>query len=95
MTSPIRLSVAPRAQRDRASILQYTLVTWGADQRDVYDEILDDAFRRVQAFPDIGHPIEGKPSNLREYHLEHHVIQYRRAPDAVVILRIVNPRRRR
>lgn len=95
MTSPIRLDYAARALRDIRFILQYTEDTWGSQQEDLYRQILRDAFERIRDFPDIGHPVEGKPSNFREYHLRHHVIQYRREPDRVVILRVVNPRRRR
>ncbi len=95
MTSRISLIVTPRAQRDRQSILQYTLTTWGSGQRDEYDEILDNAFDLIHHFPDIGHPAGGRPSSIREFHLKYHVIQYRREPDRVVILRIINPRRRK
>jgi len=95
MTSRIRLDYAAQALRDLRSILQYTEETWGSDQEDVYRQLLRDAFERIQSFPEIGHPVEGRPSNVREYHLRHHLIQYRREPDRVVILRIVNSRRRR
>jgi plasmid stabilization system protein ParE len=95
MTSSTRLAISARARVEIRDILQYTLATWGTGQRDRYETILYDAFERIRTFPDIGHPAEGRPANIREYHLEHHVIQYRREPDRIVILRIVNPRRRR
>ncbi len=95
MTSPIRLDYAARALRDLRFILQYTEDTWGSDQEEVYRQILQNAFERIRTFPEIGHPAEGRPPNIREYHLRHHVIQYRREADRVVILRIVNPRRGR
>ncbi|MBA2469754.1 MAG: type II toxin-antitoxin system RelE/ParE family toxin [Chloroflexia bacterium] len=95
MTSNIRLVISAQARAQIEDIGQYTLKIWGSGQRGIYDQILDDAFHLIQQFPDIGHPAEGQPSNVREYHLRHHVIQYRREPERVVILRIVNPRRRR
>lgn len=95
MTSSIDVIVSPRAERNVRDILQYTAKTWGTGQRDIYRKVLRDAFERIGVFPEIGHPVEGKPSNVREYHIRHHVIQYRRDPDRVVILRIMNPRRRR
>jgi len=95
MTSLIRLEYAAQALRDIRFILQYTEDMWGSDQEEAYRQLLRDAFVRIQSFPEIGHPAEGQASNVREYHLRHHVIQYRREPDRVVILRIVNPRRRR
>jgi plasmid stabilization system protein ParE len=94
MKSPIEIRVSRRARKDRSEILQYTFATWGQDQLEVYDAALESAFQRIQAFPDIGHPIEGRPSNLRSYHLEHHASEYPREADWITILRIINPRRR-
>jgi plasmid stabilization system protein ParE len=95
MTSRIELVVSARAEQDRTGILRYTYSTWGEQQLIAYDRILEQAFDRIRLFPDIGHPVEGKPSNIHEYVLPHHVIQYRREPKRVVILRLMNPRRRR
>lgn len=95
MTSRIRLAVTPRARSHIEDILQYTAETWGLDQQDAYEQVLYAAFDRIRAFPDIGHPVSGHPANIREYHLQHHVIYYRREPEAVDILRIVSSRRRR
>jgi len=95
MTSNIDVVLLPRAQWDVREILQYTFDTWGTGQYEAYRKVLDNAFERLGAFPEIGHPAAGRPSSIREYHLEHHVIQYRRELTRVVILRIVSPRRRR
>jgi plasmid stabilization system protein ParE len=95
MTSRIYLVITPRAQRDRREIFQYTLSKWGSGQRDTYDQILENGFDLIRHFPDIGHPVAGRPSNIREYHLEYHIIQYRREPERVVIPHLINPRRRR
>lgn len=95
MTSNIDVILLPRARQEVREILQYTFDSWGIGQHDAYRQVLDNAFERIGIFPDIGHPAGGQPSNIREYHLRHHVIQYRREPDRVVILRIINPRRRR
>jgi plasmid stabilization system protein ParE len=95
MTSSIEVAVSVRARADTEDVLQYTAETWGTGQRDRYEDILYAAFERIGVFPEIGHPVEGRPSNIREFHLRHHIIQYRREPERVIILRIVNPRRRR
>lgn len=95
MTSNIEVLLLPQAREDVRDILQYTFDTWGSGQRDAYRHVLERAYERLRAFPDIGHPAAGRPSNIREYHLEHHIIYYRREPDRIVILRIVSPRRRR
>ena len=93
MTSSIDVVITRRARRQIEDILQYTHKMWGEDQRDRYEAILYAAFRRLRDFPDLGHPAEGKPSNIRILHLEHHNIHYRREPERIVILRIVSPRR--
>ena len=56
---------------------------------------LNDAFRQIQAFPDIGKVTDESRPNIRQYQVEHHLILYRREPGAVTILRVVNPRRLR
>jgi len=93
MTSRISLAISARVHIE--DILQYTLATWGSGQRERYEDVLYAAFERIRTFPEIGHPVVGRPSNIREDHLEHHIIYYRREPDRIVILRIVSPRRRR
>jgi toxin ParE1/3/4 len=93
--SRIDLEFQAVAEEDIADILQYTLQRWGEEQLEAYWSILWDAFQHIRRFPDIGHTVEGRPSNIREYVLPNHVIHYQREPERVVILRIVNPRRRR
>ncbi len=93
MTSRISLAITARARSHIEDILQYTLKTWDVGQRDRYETILYNAFERIRLYPDIGHPAHGKPADVREYHLPHHIIFYRREPERVVILRIVSPRR--
>lgn len=95
MTSSIDLVISPRAQRDRRGILLYTLKTWGIQQRDRYDQVLEDGFDLIRTHPDIGVAAPGRPSTIRELILEHHIIQYRREADRVVILRLVGHRQRR
>ncbi|MGI8964154.1 MAG: type II toxin-antitoxin system RelE/ParE family toxin [Thermomicrobiales bacterium] len=93
MTSSISLGYSRRALSNITEIFQYTHDTWGSDQEGRYKDILDNAFDLIQRFPDIGHPVEGRQSSIRAYHLRHHIIEYRREPDRIVILRIVSPRR--
>jgi len=92
MTSSISLRISPRAERDVETVLRYSLRIWGEEQRILYDALLWEAFRRIQAFPDIDRVTDEDRPRRREYHLEHHTILYRHAPDAVTILRVINPR---
>lgn len=94
MTSSTELRLSLRAEANIRNILQYTLQTWGTGQRDAYQQRLGQAFLTIRDFPDIGYPVAaGSP--IRAYHLEHHTIVYRRDPETVTILRVVNPRRLR
>jgi len=68
---------------------------WGNTQADAYVDLIDSAFRRIQTFPEIGMVADETRPNLREYQLEYHLILYRREPNAVTILRVINPRRLR
>jgi toxin ParE1/3/4 len=95
MTSSIRLDYSNRAVQDIRDILQYTLERWGDEQEERYRQALYDGFHNIRQHPDIGRQAPGRTSNVRELILEHHIIQYRREPERVVILRIVGHRQRR
>ncbi|MDQ3653690.1 MAG: type II toxin-antitoxin system RelE/ParE family toxin [Chloroflexota bacterium] len=95
MTSNIELRVSPEAERNIDDILQYTLKTWGNGQAMTYYTLLWNAFRRVQAFPEIGRRATENRPEVRELVLEYHTIVYRYRDNTVTILRIVNPRRGR
>ena len=95
MKSGIDLIILPEAEQDIVDILQYTLETWGEDQETAYWSTLWDAFQRIQLFPDIGRPQSSSSPYIRELLLAHHSIVYRREPDQIVILRVLNPQRRR
>lgn len=94
MTSRIDLRFSLRAEAKIRDIMQYTLVTWGTGQKDAYQRRLEQAFLSIRDFPDNGYPVTAN-SRVRAYHLEHHTIVHRHDPDAVTILRIVNPHRLR
>lgn len=94
MTSSIEVVVSPRALRQFERILDYTERQWGSGQRTVYRKLLENAFRRISDFPEIGRPVADGPPGLRELVLRHHTIVYRRDPEHVTILRIRTHRRR-
>jgi plasmid stabilization system protein ParE len=95
MTSSIEVIVSPRARRQFELILSYTERQWGTGQRAVYRDVLEAAFRRIGAFPDVGKSVQNGPPWLRELVLRHHTIVYRRDPDRVTILRIRGHQQRR
>lgn len=87
-----RLEIAFEAQQDLDDILQYTLEAWDEEQLLRYMSLLDQAFLRVQEYPELG--IE-RANGIREHALRHHVILYRYANDTVTVLRVMHPRRLR
>ncbi len=95
MTSSIRLDYSDRAVQDIRDILQYTFDRWGDEQEERYRQVLYGGFYTIRLHPDIGRQSPGRSSNIREHILEHHIIQYRREAERVVILRIVGHRQRR
>ncbi len=92
MTSSIDLVISFKARQDIYDVLQYTIDTWGDEQADDYERVLDAAFQRIRAFPEIGHV---RNDGIREYALQHHLIVYRFEAETVTILRVLHPRRLR
>ncbi len=84
MTSSIELRVSPRAERDIATILNYTRKTWGTGQEDTYALVIRNAFGRIQAFPKIGRRVSEHRPAVRELVLEYHTIVYRYRGDTVI-----------
>lgn len=95
MKSGTEFIILPEAEDDIADILRYTGQAWGEEQQIRYLAALWDAFKRVQGFPDIGRRRPDLEPAIRELHLTHHTIVYRREPARVSILRVINPRRLR
>jgi len=95
MKSSIDFIVLPEADKDIADILQYTLETWGEDQEAAYWTVPWEPFKRIRLFPDLGRVRSSDSPTIHELHLAHHTIVYRRELNRIVILRIVNARRRR
>jgi len=95
MTSNTDLIILPEADRGIADILQYTLETWGEEQEAGDWSVLWDAIKRIRLFPEVGRPQSIDSTHIRELHLMHHTIVHRPEPGRIMILRILNPRRRR
>ncbi len=92
MTSSIDLVVSFDGRQDIYDVLQYTFDTWGDEQADMYERLLDDAFQHTRSFPRIGRV---RDDGVREYAMRHHVILYRYEAETVIIVRVLHPRRLR
>lgn len=97
MRSSTDLIIAPEAEDDIDDIYEYTRRTWSERQADRYHDLIRDGFLRIQTFPEMGRVASDVNPSIREYALRNHIILYRHDVDinAVVILRVVNPRRLR
>ncbi len=51
MRSNTDLIVSPQAEDDIGDIYEYRRKTWGAARADAYVQVIDAAFRGIQAFP--------------------------------------------
>lgn len=95
MRSSTDLIIQLEAQADLSDIYQYTQRAWNEQQADGYEALIHRAFQRIRLFPEIGRVATDDDPVIREYAVQQHVILYRHdaIADAVVILRVVNPRR--
>jgi plasmid stabilization system protein ParE len=92
MTSNTRLIVSPEAQLDIDDILIFTLERWDEIQKDRYQAVLESAFDRLRAFPELG---KDTGRGIREFPAAQHILLYRYDGDTVTILRVIHPRRLR
>lgn len=95
MTSNTDLAVTVEARATIEEVYLYTLDKWVERQADAYELVLHNAFRRIQAFPDLGRALSSSDPAIRELALPYHTVIYRHDPGTVTILRIINPRRLR
>lgn len=88
MTSSIDLIISFEARQDIYDVQQYTLETWGDEQVDEYEGILDTVFKRIRSFP-----IWGVNATMVSASTPYGM--YRYDADMVTILRVMHPRRLR
>ena len=77
-----RLSKSADIKLDQ--IYEYSLLTFGERQADLYYHSLHDAFEKLANMPFLGRPFRGR---RRHQHAEH-VIFYRSIADGILILQI-------
>ena len=87
-----RLKLSPAAQKDLASILQYTGERWGHAQLLVYRDKVDDALKLLAGNAGLGHYSAELPATHRLYFVGSHVIVYRTRDDVTEIVRILHQR---
>lgn len=87
------VTLTPLARQDFHDILLYSVITWGPDQLDRYEERLNRAIHHIRDHPDIGRPCPEVMPGGRRLRTGHHMIYCTATADAVIIHRILHERR--
>ncbi len=80
------------AEQDLAAICDYTLLVWGAAQRDFYLDLLEETCEQI--IPQHLHltrPVPGY-TMLSSWRVEHHIVYFKRVRDGLEIVRILHER---
>lgn len=89
---PLPVILVKAAQADFEDIHVYTVRTWDEDQWLRYRAMLERAFLTLGDNPLLGRARDDLKPGYRTYLVEQHIILYRIATQAVLILRIVHGR---
>ena len=84
------LHLSGPARRDIAGISAYTEQQWGAEQKRTYLNQLRNAFKMLQASPEIGSTREDIDQGLRAYLVGSHIIFYRSDKDVLSVVRVLH-----
>jgi toxin ParE1/3/4 len=86
-------ALSPSAHADLEDIDEYTLATWGADQRDRYIHALFERFESIASMPATGRERPELAPGVRSMAHERHVIFYEVLEGQCLILRVLHERR--
>lgn len=86
----MQLELSRRAQADLDDIRDFSLERFGAARAIAYLDAVDQAFRRILSFPEIGAPHPKLLPPLRSVACEQHRIFYEVRKDSVLVQRILH-----
>ncbi len=84
--------LTPKAQSDLASIWDYTVTRWSAEQAEKYIRQIAEAMAAVGDDPERGRGCEDIRAGYRKYSVGAHVLFYRTTKQGVEIVRILHQR---
>ena len=84
--------LTPEAEKDLEDIWLYSYETWSENQANRYIEILEDTFVRLSYMPEQARELLDFDPPVRIFPSTKHIIIYRIAGKAIVILRILGAR---
>ncbi len=79
-----------KAEGDLASIIDYTVETWGAAQAVKYIDGLEDLAANLAQSPDLGKAREDLHKGLIVFPYERHLLFYRKEGHGITIVRILH-----
>jgi len=88
---PVLLTV--EAQDDFEALRLYSQQEWGEEQEAIYSAAILQALGIIGENPAIGRPRREIANDLRAYVVRQHIIYYRTAESAVIVVRILHVRR--
>ena len=84
--------LTPEAQKDLEDIWLYSYETWSENQANRYIEILEDTFVRLSYMPEQARELLDFDPPVRIFPSAKHIIIYRIAGRAIVIIRVLGAR---
>lgn len=84
--------LTPAAQRDLASIWDFTQERWGENQAEIYISEMREAIERIAVEPYRGRACDEVREGYRRYSIGSHLIFYIERTDSVDVIRILHQR---
>jgi toxin ParE1/3/4 len=90
MRSSRRLEFTAEAEADFRSLLEYTTVTWGVEQRDLYADRMMSVIHELLSHTQLGSVRDDVSPGLRNRRVGQHLIFYRVYERSIRIVRILH-----
>ena len=90
MRSSPRLEFTEEAESDFRALLEYTLATWGEEQRDLYAARIMSSIHELLSHPQLGPVRDDLSPGLRNRRAGQHIIFYRVYERSIRITRILH-----
>ena len=86
------LKLSPQAIKDLEDIFAFTLINWGIDQAEKYQDELYTIMETVSESPMIGSVYYFKGGNYRKINVNRHILFYTHNDKECVIMRVLHER---
>jgi toxin ParE1/3/4 len=86
----LRIDISVKAEADLDRIAEYTKITWGWHQAEMYLAKLEEGFMRIAGNPHLGRRCDSIRDGLYRLEVEKHVAFYIPSQAAVLIVRVLH-----